>query len=210
MSSDALQREAHWNRVYGTKQSTEVSWYQPTPDRSLRMIADTGIEREDALIDVGAGASTLTDRLLDSGYKDLTVLDVSASAFEHSRSRLGDAAGQVEWIVTDVTRFEPRRHYRLWHDRAVLHFLVDESERQRYRAALRAALPAGGHLVIATFGPEGPQRCSGLAVRRYDAEGLQSLLGSEFALHAAELEDHVTPSGATQQFLYTRWQRTSA
>jgi len=209
MSGDALQREAHWNRVYGTKQSTEVSWYQSIPDRSLRMIADTGIERGDALIDVGAGASMLTDRLLDSGYKDLTVLDVSANAFEHSRSRLGDSAKRVEWIVTDVTRFEPRRHYRLWHDRAVLHFLVDESERQRYRAALRAALPAGGHLVIATFGPEGPQRCSGLAVRRYDAEGLQSVLGSEFALRAAELEDHVTPSGATQQFLYTRWQRTS-
>lgn len=208
MNSEVSGREAHWDRVYSTKQSTEVSWYQPIPDRSLRMIADTGVERQDALIDIGGGASTLTDRLLASGYGDLTVLDVSASAFRHCRTRLGESAGRVEWIVTDVTRFEPRRHYRLWHDRAVLHFLVDESERQRYRAALCAALPAGGHLIIATFGPGGPQRCSGLEVRRYDAEGLQSLLGSEFALRDRELEDHVTPSGATQQFLYTRWQRT--
>lgn len=209
MNGEVLQREAHWNRVYGTKQSAEVSWYQPFPDRSLRMIGDTGVGRHDALIDVGGGASLLTDRLLDAGYSDLTVLDVAASAFEHCRSRLGDAAGRVEWIVADVTRFEPRRRYNLWHDRAVLHFLVDEAERQRYLDALRAALVAGGHLVIATFGPQGPERCSGLAVRRYDPEGLESLLGRDFALRAAELEDHVTPSGVTQQFLYTRWQRAT-
>ncbi len=210
MSSEAFRREAHWDRVYGTKQSTEVSWYQSIPDRSLRMIADTGVQRQDALIDIGGGASTLTDQLLAGGYSDLTVLDVSRGAFEHCRSRLGESAGRVEWIVADVTRFEPRRQYRLWHDRAVLHFLLDEEERQQYRAALCAALPEAGHVVIATFGPDGPQRCSGLEVRRYDPEGLQSLLGSEFALRAAEFEDHVTPSGATQQFLYTRWQRATA
>lgn len=196
----------HWQQVYGTKPVTEVSWYEPEPHRSLEMIRATGVAPDAPVIDIGGGASTLVDRLLAEGYTDLSVLDVSATALAHSRRRLGEKAGSVQWIVSDILEFSPRRRYALWHDRAALHFLTEERSLSRYRAVLLESLAPGGHLVVATFGPQGPTRCSGLAIRRYDAKKLGKLLGPRFRLCAQALHRHATPMGTDQQFLYTRWQ----
>lgn len=200
-------KQSHWEGVYGSKQSTEVSWYQPRPERSLQLIRDAGVARRTPIIDIGGGASTLVDHLLDQGYSDVTVLDIATSAFEHSRERLGARAETVEWIVADVTRFDAQRSYGLWHDRAVLHFLTDAADRDRYVQALDMALAPGAHLVLSTFGPEGPPKCSGLDVRRYDVDRLHDLLGELFERRSDELESHTTPGGSTQQFLYTSWIR---
>ncbi len=199
--------QRHWERVYGSKQSTEVSWYQPKPERSLQLIRDVGVLSDTPIIDVGGGASTLVDHLLDDGYRDITILDIAASAFEHSRARLGSRADTVEWIVADVTRFEAPRSFGLWHDRAVLHFLTDADDRQRYLQALESAIAPGAHLILSTFGPEGPLKCSGLDVRRYDTDMMNELVGDLFELRSEELETHTTPGGSTQQFLYTSWIR---
>jgi len=199
------ERKAHWERVYGDKNSTEVSWYQEVPDKSLELVVSTGTTEKDAILDVGGGASTLVDHLLDAGYADITVLDLSSRAFSQSRQRLGERASIPNWLVSDITRFEPQRKYRLWHDRAVLHFLTDSKDRGRYVSVLKQALDPGGHVVIAAFGPEGPLKCSGLEIRRYTIEMLAELLGPEFELQAHELENHQTPMGATQQFLYSCW-----
>lgn len=200
-------RQRHWDGVYGSKQSTEVSWYQPRPERSLQLIRDAGLPADAPIIDVGGGASTLVDHLLDEGYRDVTVLDIAASAFEHSRERLGPSADGVQWIVADVTRFDAQRAYGLWHDRAVLHFLTDAGDRDRYVRALDKALAPAAHLIISTFGPQGPLKCSGLDVRRYDIDMLTELVGDRFDLQVSELETHTTPGGATQQFLYSSWTR---
>ena len=153
MTSD---RRRHWDRVYGTKSSLEVSWYQSTPETSLRLIGDAGLARDDAIIDAGGGASTLVDHLLEGGYSDVTVLDVARNGLEQAQHRLGPRAAAANWIVDDVLAFEPARAYRLWHDRAVLHFLRDTAVRERYVEVLRDALAKGGRMVMATFGPEGP------------------------------------------------------
>jgi SAM-dependent methyltransferase len=198
-------RRQHWDEVYGTKSSVDVSWYQPVPETSLRLIGNAGVAQQDPVIDAGGGASTLVDHLLEGGYSDVTILDVARNGLGQARNRLGPRAAAVNWIVADVLSFEPPRQYRLWHDRAVLHFLVDEEERERYVAVLRNALAPGGQLVLATFGPRGPLKCSGLEIRRYTIEKVEELLGPGFELQAHELEDHRTPGGATQQFLYSSW-----
>ena len=201
------ERKNHWDDVYQGKSATEVSWYQDSPDRSLALVDSTGIAKQAPIIDVGGGASTLVDHLLESGYSDVTVLDLASAAFDQARVRLAARAVEVDWVVSDVTRFRPRRRYRLWHDRAVLHFLTEATDRERYVDVLRRALEPDGHVIIATFGPEGPKRCSGLDVRRYSVDLLSELLGTEFILQSHELENHQTPTGALQQFLYTCWAR---
>jgi SAM-dependent methyltransferase len=200
-------RRQHWDGVYRNKSFTDVSWYQSVPERSLQCIDAAGIALEDAIIDVGGGASTLVDHLLRLGYGDVTVLDIAGEAFAQSRDRLGAAADGVDWIVTDVTAFEPARRYALWHDRAVLHFLTEDADRKRYVSVLRQSLAAGGQVILATFGPDGPLRCSGLEIRRYSAGMMQELLGEDFVLLDRALEEHRTPNGANQQFLFTRWRR---
>lgn len=200
-------RRAHWDEVYATRKFSEVSWYQAVPEAPLRLLRASGIGPDAPIIDIGGGASTLIDHLLDAGFEDLTVLDISERAFVQSRARLGDRAGRVHWIVSDVTTFKPERKYAVWHDRAVLHFLTDEADRQRYVEALRGALGPGGQLVISTFGPDGPQRCSGLEIQRYDIDRMQALLGPAFELCESEMENHATPTGGQQQFLYSRWLR---
>ena len=201
------ERRKHWEGVYTSKASTAVSWYQEIPDRSLELIDAAGVSLNDAIIDVGGGASTLVDHLLDAGYGDLTVLDLAETALDQSRERLGERADSVNWIVSDIVNFEPQRLYGLWHDRAVLHFLTDATDRERYVDVLRRALAPGGYAVIATFGPAGPLKCSGLEIRRYTVRMLEELLGAEFELQSHELENHRTPMGATQQFLYSCWTR---
>ena len=198
----------HWDGVYGSRVFDQVSWYQTVPERSLRYIRDAVPNRNAAVIDVGGGASTLVDHLLDAGFNDVTVVDISDKALQQARQRLGDRADAVNWVVADVRAFLPERTFSIWHDRAVLHFLVDAEDRARYLEALRRALLPGAKLVLSTFGPDGPLRCSGLQIRRYDIEMLMQLLGPYFELQGHELEDHETPAGAKQQFLYTSWTRT--
>ena len=199
----------HWQKVYATRAPTEVSWYQPVPERSLALIRESGVPLDAALLDVGGGASTLVDQLLAAGYTDLTVLDISGTALAVAQNRLGAAAARVRWVEADITRFTPERRYTLWHDRAVFHFLVEPDRRQRYLDVLGTALAPGGHLILATFGPQGPTRCSGLPVQRYSAAELDALLAPRYRLVRSEIEDHLTPAGQPQQFLYGWWQMIS-
>ncbi len=199
-------KKGHWDRVYSTKGPTEVSWYQAVPARSLALIRASGVSPQEPILDVGGGASTLVDHLLDEGYADISVLDISAAALEQARMRLAGQADGVTWIEADILEFQPARRYGIWHDRAVLHFLTDESTRSRYLNTLRTALKPGGHVIVAPFGPDGPARCSGLDVQRYSAQSLSALLGPTFELRAHSLEVHHTPSGVEQQFLYGWWE----
>lgn len=196
---------AHWEAVYGTKALGEVSWYEPRAQKSIELIRATGIGLADPIIDVGSGASFLVDELLAGGYGDLTVLDISATVLQKLRDRLGRRSLAVTALQQDVLAFQPARRYALWHDRAVFHFLTDREDRDRYLRVLRQALRPEGHVIIATFGPSGPDRCSGLATMRYDAEALQTEMGRDFALLDASLVVHCTPWGAQQQFLYCRF-----
>ncbi len=200
-------RSAHWNQVYATKAATEVSWYQPRPETSLALIARAGIARADAIVDVGGGAATLVDALLDAGHSDLTVLDIAESAFAAARQRLGPLAARVRWCVADVTEWQPQQQYALWHDRAVYHFLLAEDERRRYIASLGAALVSGGTAILASFAPDGPERCSGLPVRRHSAAMLAEELGAGFTLLETLSEAHHTPAGAVQRFVWCRFRR---
>ena len=202
----SMSGKTHWQRVYGEKEPTEVSWYQPVPEKSLQLIRSTGIAKDEPILDAGGGASTLVDHLLNDGHTDISVLDVSGKALERSRARLGDSAGAITWIESDVTEFEPSRQHALWHDRAVFHFLTRPDDRDKYIEVVCRALQPKGYLVLATFGPQGPRRCSGLDVKRYGVDELQNLLGSRFDLCGHELEEHETPMGSTQQFLYSWWQ----
>ncbi|MFQ5546792.1 MAG: class I SAM-dependent methyltransferase [Woeseia sp.] len=199
-------RKSHWERVYADKEPDELSWYQPVPEKSLSLIRSTGAPLTAPVLDVGGGASTLVDHLLDAGYRDVSILDIAAGALTQSRARLGAAAARVTWIEADVTEFEPLCSYAVWHDRAVFHFLTEATDRAQYLDVLRSALQPSGHIVLATFGPEGPTRCSGLEVQRYSAEQVGALLGPDYQLRAHEVEDHHTPMGTTQQFLYGWWQ----
>lgn len=195
-------RQHHWEQVYQNKLSTEVSWYQEYPGRSMSMIEKAAAAAGDAIIDVGGGASLLVDSLLQHGYQRLAVLDISAAALACAQQRLCERAAQVEWLVADVTRFEPPHRYSLWHDRAVFHFLTAEADRKKYLAVLRKALQPEAHLVIATFAEDGPEMCSGLPVERYSAQKLMQTLGAEFELLEQQVENHTTPAGGEQKFNY--------
>ena len=196
----------HWEALYRKQEPRTFSWLEDVPGHSLELIHATGVPRDAPILDVGGGASRLVDHLLDEGYHDLSVLDVVPDALKQSRSRLGKRADRVDWIVADITRFEPRRRYALWHDRAVFHFLVKPEDARQYVRVLVAALAQGGHVILATFGPEGPARCSGLPVHRYSATDLTAALGPGFQLRHSELVDHRTPADRSQQFLFGWWQ----
>lgn len=194
---------AYWDRIYSTKPADAVSWYRPHLESSLALIeraAETGSE---AIIDVGGGESTLVDDLAARGFRKITVLDISQTALDVTRERLGAAGEHVRWLCADITSVELEPHsYEIWHDRAVFHFLTGERERRAYvRNVLRAVKP-GGHAIVSTFGPEGPLRCSGLEVVRYDAESLHGEFGNAFQLIDSRRELHRTPFGTTQQFVY--------
>jgi 2-polyprenyl-3-methyl-5-hydroxy-6-metoxy-1,4-benzoquinol methylase len=205
-----MDRREHWENVYRTKQPTEMSWYSPHLQDSLRLIREVAPPAS-RIIDVGGGASTLVDDLLDAGYAKLTVLDISEAALDSARARLKDRATSVTWRCADVTAERlPGVTYDVWHDRAVFHFLTDESDRRAYVRTLRRALSPSGHVVIGTFALNGPERCSGLDVVRYDAIGLQRELGEDFVLTASEEPVHVTPAGKEQRFVLCRFERRSA
>lgn len=203
-------RKTHWETVYRDKSPLEVSWYQLAPTLSWELILASGIDRTAPLIDVGGGASTLVDHLLDHGYSAVSVLDISAQALAHAQQRLGERARQVCWIESDITRFTPSLRYRLWHDRAVFHFLTDAADRARYRAALELGLEPGGQLIIGTFAPGGPERCSGLPIVQYDAARMQAELGAGFTLLETRAETHRTPAGKDQLFNFFRFMKSPA
>ena len=199
-------RRQHWEKVYTEKDAREVSWYQLRPELSMEMIRQAGAGPEESLIDIGGGASTLVDCLLEQGYSDLSVLDIAEQALETARQRLGEVASKVRWIQSDITEFKPERRYRLWHDRAVFHFLTEAAVQEAYMGALRDGLQPGGHLVIAAFAMDGPDMCSGLPVRRYDASLMSETLGQAFKLRETREESHNTPAGKQQQFCFYLYQ----
>lgn len=193
----------HWDAVYRTRATTEVSWFQPEARLSLQLIQRAAPLRSAPIIDVGGGASLLVDGLLAAGYHQLTVLDLSVAALDHARHRLGPAAARVEWREADVLTAQlPAASYAVWHDRAVFHFLTSAADRARYVAQVRHAVRPGAHVLVATFAPDGPTRCSGLEVSRYSAESLHGEFGHDFELLTSVSEEHLTPSGAQQAFVY--------
>lgn len=200
-------RRQHWQHVYASKKPTQVGWYAPRLDASLQYIT-AHAALPDPIYDIGGGASTLADDLLALDYRDITVVDIADAALQAAQKRLGKAAQAVRWIAGDITRLSlPEQGCALWHDRAAFHFLREESERQRYRAAMERAVRPGGHAVLAVFGPEGPTACSGLPTARYDADALAAVFANVFALLESRLEVHTTPFGAQQQFLYACFRR---
>jgi SAM-dependent methyltransferase len=203
-----MSNEDHWRQVHDSKAEDQVSWFQTMPETSLRLIQNTGLSTTARLIDVGGGASRLVDNLLDLGYSQLAVLDITEGGMARAKERLGARADVVHWVVSDVTRYQTNAEWDLWHDRAVFHFLVDADDRKHYRQVLESAVVHGGHVIIGTFGPDGPEKCSGLPVQRYSAEALAAELGSVFAIRESVIEDHRTPSGAKQQFMYARFERS--
>lgn len=202
-----MNRQAHWNQVYQSKAPDEVSWHQTSPTTSLQLIEASGISRDQSMIDVGGGASVLVDCLLDAGFQRPAVLDISMAALAHTRQRLGSRADGVEWVVADVTEFIPSRQFALWHDRAVFHFLTDSDDRRKYVAALQRALSPEGHVIIGTFALDGPAKCSGLDVARYDARAIAAELGAGFQLREQRDETHVTPWNTEQRFSFFRFGR---
>jgi SAM-dependent methyltransferase len=198
-----MEIKSHWENIYQTKAPTQVSWYQEHARLSLRLIADTGIDRADPIIDVGGGTSTLVDDLLADGYQHLTVLDISASALQTAQQRLGARATAVTWIEADITQAQlPGQFYAVWHDRAVFHFLTQPHDRQRYIQAVRHAVKPGGHVIVATFAPDGPPQCSGLNITRYSPNSLHHEFGEDFQLITSTHEAHITPFGTEQKFIY--------
>jgi 2-polyprenyl-3-methyl-5-hydroxy-6-metoxy-1,4-benzoquinol methylase len=195
--------EAHWENVFTSKAPTAVSWYRAHLETSLGLIERYAPAKDASIIDVGAGESTLVDDLLAKGYQAITVLDVSRTAIEATKERLGASADRVRWLVGNITEVAlPPSAFDLWHDRAAFHFLVERSQREAYVRSVLNAVKRGGHVIVSTFGPEGPTRCSGLEVARYDAASLQAEFGSRFHLEESSEEWHSTPSGAKQQFVY--------
>lgn len=195
--------QSHWESVYRRKPVDGVSWYRPHLERSLAIIEATALPKDAHIVDVGGGASTLVDDLLDRGYTNVTVIDLSEHALELARRRLGERASGVRWIVGDATLFvPPEGSVDLWHDRAVFHFLRDDDARRRYVDNAHHALRPGGSIVVATFGPDGPTQCSGLEVVRYDADGIHAAFGDEFERLSSDEETHLTPWGIGQQFVY--------
>ena len=203
-------RKAHWDRIYTTKASDAVSWFQPEPAASLLLLDAAGMTATSRIIDIGGGDSRLVNRLVERGVKCVFVLDVSGAALERAKARLGQRQEQVVWIEADVTGEWEVPIVDIWHDRAVFHFLTDASDRHRYVEHMRRAVTPGGAVVMATFAPDGPEKCSGLPVVRYSPETLSAELGSEFRVVESLLEQHQTPFGTVQSFCYTRFRRLSA
>lgn len=204
-----MNNTTHWNTIYASQLPSQVGWYEPHLETSLAWIDELALDPHDPIIDVGGGASTLVDDLLARGQRNITVVDLSEAAIRIARDRLGEASGAVTWRVGDVTGIElPQRHYRLWHDRAAFHFLIEPESQQEYKAALLGAVEPGGYFLIGTFSPAAPPRCSGLPVKRYDAELLASTFGDNLELKLHKNEMHTTPGGAKQSYVYCLFQKT--
>ena len=200
-------RKAHWENVYTSKGEREVSWYQESPAPSLELIALAGLSADASIIDIGGGASRLVDALVERNFAQVTVLDLSAAALDVAKQRLGDKGVGVKWVTADVTRWEPTETYDLWHDRAAFHFLTDPADQSAYLDRLNKAVKRGGYVVIGTFALDGPEKCSGLPIVRYDAVALSAILGTDFKLIDNRRHDHATPWGALQRFQFSTFCR---
>ena len=199
-------RQAHWENIYTTKAEGEVSWFEDSPGVSLKLIKAAGASQTAAIIDVGGGASRLVDTLIDLGYQNVTVLDLSEAALAMAKTRMGNKSQSVHWIVADATTWQPSaKNYDVWHDRAAFHFLTDEYDREAYVARLKEALRPGGAAIIGSFSLDGPEKCSGLPVQRYDAVSLGQILGPSFSLVQTLDHEHRTPWGASQKFQFSRF-----
>jgi ubiquinone/menaquinone biosynthesis C-methylase UbiE len=199
----SMSLKAHWEHIYQAKTPTQVSWYQEHSLQSLQFIAQTNIAKTDQIIDVGGGPSALIGDLLKEGYQHVTVLDISAVALKVARERLGSRANEVIWLEADVLQTKlPHQEYDLWHDRAVFHFLTEPEDRRLYVKAVKEAVKPGGHVIVATFSRDGPERCSGLPVVRYEPESLHNEFGESFELLSSTNELHHTPFGTEQKFIY--------
>ena len=198
-----MKNKSHWEHIYETKDVTNVSWFQPHAVLSVRLIRATGLDTTARIIDVGGGASTLVDDLLSNGYEEVTVLDISGAALQRSKDRLGQRAESVTWVEADITQANlPEDYYDLWHDRAVFHFLTDESDRAAYVRTVQRSVKTGGHIIVASFGLGGPEKCSGLNVVRYSPESMHDEFGDDFELVDSTTETHHTPFGTDQEFVY--------
>ncbi len=198
-----MNKKSHWENVYQTKNVDQVSWFREHLDNSLQMILQTNVEKDAAIIDVGGGSSTLVDDLLENGFVDVSVLDISGKALENSKKRLGEKGETVEWIEADITEIDlPKNHYDVWHDRAVFHFLTDEDDRKKYVELVKKSLKIGGHIIVASFGLNGPKKCSGLDVVQYSPDSMHSEFGDKFKLISSFNETHETPFDTTQEFIY--------
>lgn len=202
-----VERKEHWDVVYGEKSEAQLSWHQDNPRLSLELIEMSGATANSSAIDIGGGTSRLASSLLAMGLHDITVLDLSQVALDTARNRLGQAGEKVKWISADITSWVPDRYYDLWHDRAVFHFLVDPAERAAYLKSLSRAVSVGGHVIIATFAPDGPEKCSGLPVVRYSPSDLAEILGESFEIVAHRHHLHQTPSGKRQSFQFSLFRR---
>lgn len=199
----AMSTKTHWDKVYKSNAPEAVSWYRPHLEASLRLIERTGAGPRSAIIDVGGGESTLVDDLVSRGFENISVLDISETAIEVCKKRIGLLGAQIDWLVADVTvvKLKPDM-YDVWHDRAVFHFLTETRQRTAYVRNVARSVKRGGHVIVSTFGPLGPMKCSGLDVLRYDAESLHGQFGSRFNLVESSQEIHQTPTGSTQHFIY--------
>ena len=197
----------HWENVYAAKAEKDLSWYQRHSSRSLAYVT-AAANWASPIIDVGGGASTLVDDLLELGYANVTVLDIAELSLAKAKARLGERAFRVKWIVADIRRWQPPCLYEVWHDRALFHFLTADEDQAAYMAALRLGTKPGAAVIMATFAPDGPEHCSGLPVRRYSAQALAALLGKPFVLMEEAIESHTTPSGAEQRFCYSVFRRS--
>ena len=200
-------RRAHWQDVYSSKDETEVSWFEQSPAISLDLIRRSGAQSGTSIIDIGGGASRLVDALLEHGYQTVSVLDISEQALSVARARLRTRASQIRWIEADVTRWEPEQKYGLWHDRAAFHFLTDPNDRRAYVERLMRATSLGAQVIIGTFAPDGPDRCSGLPVTRHDVNSLEQAIGASFELEEARPYEHRTPRGGIQRFQFSRFRK---
>ena len=200
-------RKKHWGDVYQEKSPSELSWYQKEPKLSLELIRCTNVASNDAIIDVGGGASVLVDYLSKESFTNLTVLDISENAIAMAKKRLGDTAKSIEWIVSDITQFDTSQKFSLWHDRALFHFLTDPSDREIYVKALIKAIRTEGHLIIATFATGGPEKCSGLEIVQYNSEKMIAELGDNFSLVEERKEIHITPANKEQEFIFFHFLR---
>lgn len=198
-----MNKKSHWENVYQTKEVDQVSWYRDHLDNSLQMILNTKVSKDAAIIDVGGGSSTLVDDLLKHGFADVSVLDISAAALAKSKERLGQKSELVEWIEADITQAcLLTNHYDVWHDRAVFHFLTDENDRRKYVELVKKSLKVGGHIIVASFGLNGPKKCSGLDVVQYSPDSMHDEFGKSFELVKSISETHETPFNTTQEFIY--------
>lgn len=203
----AFDRKTHWENIYETKKIDEVSWYQPVPTTSLYFVKHFNLHKSAKIIDIGGGDSLFVDHLLDLGYNDITVLDISSAAIERAKKRVGNSGENVKWIVADVVDFNPVEKYDLWHDRAAFHFLTDETEIEKYILAIKNSLTPNGKLVLGTFSEKGPKKCSGIEIKQYSDTTLTSRSKEHFEKLECFFVDHITPAGANQNFIFCSFRK---